>query len=191
MKRTPLKRGTKLLKRTPLARTPKVTSTKKTKPKLEAWIKAIPESQSHGSGTYQKRLWRLVSDYVRIRDWYRHKVCTATGKPILDWRDGQAGHLKPYSNCNALYKFDIRNIHLQSASSNKWGNRDTWKDYEETVRARGFDIDGFERENRQAQGSSLRDSEVKEEIRRMLGLMGNLPIKPEYFERAYHLSKEL
>lgn len=58
----------------------------------KAWIKAIPPSTSHGTGTLQKRLWRLVSDFVRIRDWYKYGTCVATGVKIENWRSGDAGH---------------------------------------------------------------------------------------------------
>jgi len=181
----------KPLKRTPLrAKTPlksKLGGNKRKFSGLPNWLKAIPESQSHGSGTYQKRLWRLTSDYVRIRDFHLFGVCAATGARIEHWRDGQAGHLKPYTNCNALYKFDLRNIHMQSASSNKWGNFDTFRDFEKVVRNRGYDFDAFEQENNKARGASLRDGEVLEAIKFLLLFMNELPEKPEYFERAYNL----
>jgi hypothetical protein len=166
---------------------PKVKSKPRKAVKLSSWLKAIPESQAHGSGTYQKRLWKVTSDYVRLRDWHKYGVCVATGTKIERWQDGQAGHLKPYSNCNALFKFDVRNIHLQSASSNKWGNRDTWIDYEKVVRNRGYNIDAFERENMKATGASLRNSEVEERIKIVLHLMKKLPEQPEYFQRVMSL----
>lgn len=157
---------------------------------LPNWLRAIPESQSHGSGTFQKRLWKITSDYVRIRDFYAYGCCVATGKRFEHWNESHAGHLKPYSTCNGLFKFDIRNIHAQHGNSNKWGNFDTFRDFEKVVRNRGYDFDLFEKENRDAQGSSLRDSEVLEEIKKRLILMKDLPEKPEYFERAYSLLLE-
>ena len=56
----------------------KKSANKKKSRSLPTWLKAIPESKAHGAGTYQKRLWRLTSDYVRIRDWYEYGVCAAT-----------------------------------------------------------------------------------------------------------------
>lgn len=176
----------KKLRRTPLAKRAK-TQNLPSKPHarvLPPFLKAIPESQSHGSGTFQKRLWRLTSDYVRIRDFYAYGCCVATGKKFETWKESHAGHLKPYTKCNALFKFDIRNIHAQHGNSNKWGNYDTFKDFEKVVRNRGYDFDLFEKENRDAQGSSLRDSEVLEEIKKRLILMKDLPEKPDYFDRA-------
>lgn len=189
------KKPRKALKRTPFkaktALRPKKRATGKNTPKkgksIPNWIRAIPESQAHGSGTYQKRLWKIVSDYVRIRDWYEYKVCAATGARIEHWSYGQAGHLKPYSKCNALFKFDVRNIHMQSSSSNKWGNWETFKEYETVVRNRGYDFDAFVKENEQARGASLRDGEVIEHIKKMLIRMEQLPEKPAYFERVVSL----
>lgn len=188
-------KGFKNKPRKPLARTPfkrkVVKKRRKKSPVLPSWLKAIPESQSHGAGTYQKRLWRVTSDYVRIRDWYKYKVCAATGIRFDHWKESHAGHLKPYSNCNALYKFDVRNIHMQHGNSNKWGNFDTFKDFEKVVRNRGYDFDAFERENRKAIGSRLYDSDVEEQIKKTLRLMKKLPEQPSYFDRAYSLLQNL
>ena len=102
--------------------------------KDEKWIKAIPQSQNHGSGILQKKLWRLVSDYCRIRDWYAYEgKCVATGAKIGHWRLGQAGHFRPYSTCRGMFKFDERNIFLQSPRSNSWGGYDDWINFEYNV----------------------------------------------------------
>lgn len=151
------------------------------------WIKAIPESQSHGSGTYQKRLWKLVSDYVRIRDFYKYGYCAATGTHFERWKDSQAGHLKPYTNCNCLYKFDVRNIHAQHGNSNKFGNYDTFRDMEKEVKRRGYDWDAFEKENNAENGCRLYDSDVVEKMKDVLELMAELPESPYYFVRSYTL----
>lgn len=188
MKRTPFKpRKTPLKSKGTLGRKSVKKPVKRNSGRskgIPAWLRAIPESKAHGSGTYQKRLWRVVSDYVRIRDWYKYRVCVATGARIEHWSEGQAGHLKPYSGCNALYKFDVRNIHLQSASSNKWGNRDTWREYERVVISRGYDVEAFEKENQEARASRLYDSEVLEQIKVLLAEMARLPEQPSYYKRA-------
>lgn len=156
------------------------------------WIKAIPASKSHGSGTYQKRLWKLTSDFVRIRDFYQYGVCAVTGKRFETWRGTEchAGHLKPYSTCNGLFKFDIRNIHAQHGNSNKFGNYDDFRNFEAEVKRRGYDWDQFEKENNQNHGCRLYDSEVIEQIEKMLTLMGELPEQPDYYERAISLLEE-
>ena len=165
----------------------KKSANKKKSRSLPTWLKAIPESKAHGAGTYQKRLWRLTSDYVRIRDWYEYGVCAATGVSFEHWSKAHAGHLKPYSNCNGLYKFDVRNIHMQHGYSNKHGNYDTFRDFEKVVVNRGYDFKKFERENQKAAGCSLRDNEVEEAIKFLLKKMKKLPEQPAYFERSYSL----
>lgn len=193
---TPLRAKKGFTKKVPIKRT-KTAPNGKNKPiktistPIPKWLKAIPESKAHGSGTYQQRYWKLTSDYVRIRDWHEYGVCTATGKRLESWKEGHAGHLKPYSTCNALFKFDLRNIHLQHGNSNKFGNFDTFRDFEKEVKRRGYDWDLFEKENQQASGSRLYDSEVIEKTAELLELMKDLPEQPDYFERAYTLYKSL
>lgn len=187
MKRTPLRRKTPLKAKKGFKRP---TATKKrsaSKNKaLEAWIKAIPENKSHGAGTYQKRLWRLVADYVKIRDFHKYGYCAATGKKFESWQGSavHAGHLKPYSNCNALFKFDARNIHAQDGYSNKYGNYDDFRNFEAEVKRRGYDWDLFEYENNQAIGTPLRDKEVEIQMLVILGKIKELPEQPDYFERV-------
>lgn len=159
---------------------------------IPKWIKAIPENKSHGSGTYQKRLWKLTSDYVRIRDFYKYGVCAATGKRFEHWnmQNVQAGHLKPYATCNGLYKFDVRNIHAQDGYNNKFGNYDDFRNFEKEVKRRGYDWDLFEKESNSNNGSRLYDSEVIEQMKEVLKIMADLPEQPEYYERVLILLKE-
>lgn len=163
---------------------------KASKPKksLPSWLKAIPEG-SHGSGTVQKRLWRVVSDYTRLRDWYYHKgVCVASGIKLSDWREGQAGHFLSYSTCNGLFKFDERNVHLQSAHSNQWGRREDWQLYEATLIQRyGVEyINMLEDENR-ASPLKFTVEQTKDKIQEILKKMATLPEQPEYYKRVMKL----
>jgi hypothetical protein len=154
---------------------------------LEPWIKAIPESQAHGSGTLQKRLWRLKSDYVRIRDWHNYGR-TVDSRPIDNWRDTQAGHFKPYSKCNGMFKFNEVNIHAQSANKNNWGDYEDWKAYEvELVNRYGPLI--IEEINAMNRDTSLKftDLDVKDEMRRTLDCMSRLPVQPDYYDRVMSL----
>lgn len=156
---------------------------------LPNWIKAIPENKSHGSGTYQKRLWKLTSDYVRIRDFHKYGVCAATGKRFEHWhmQNVQAGHLKPYATCNGLYKFDTRNIHAQDGYNNKFGNYDDFRNFEKEVKRRGYDWDLFEKESNANSGARIYDSEVIEGMKKVLHMMSGLPEKPDYYERVVML----
>jgi len=151
--------------------------------KVPKYLKCIPEG-SHGSGSLQKRLWTLVSAYVRIRDWYKYKTCVATGKYISSWQEGNAGHFKAYAKCNGIYKFDPRNIHLQSARSNSWGDFDDWKSYEaELVRRYGQKyVDDIETDNRDT-SLKFTEQDVLEQIESIIKEIAKLPEQPHYFPR--------
>ncbi len=150
------------------------------------WIKAIPQSNAHGSGALQKRLWRLCSDFVRIRDWSKSKRCIASNRPIYNWKDGQAGHFISYSKCNGIFKFDTDNIFLQSAYSNAWGDYDDWKEFERQINLRGIDTDELRVRNRDTP-LKFRDADVIEEMKNLLTKIGELKIHPEYYDRAIKL----
>lgn len=154
--------------------------------KIPKWVKSIPKG-SHGSGDLQKRLWKLVSDYVRIRDWYAYnKRCVATGEYIPTWKDGQAGHFISYSICNSMFRFDIWNIHLQSAKSNAWGGQSIGHAFGEELKRRyGEDfLEELKAENRSWLGKKVENYLVVEEIIAILHLMKSLPERPEYFDRV-------
>lgn len=160
----------------------------KRKKQLDAWIKAIPESKGHGSGSLQKRLWRIVSDYVRIRDFHTYGTCVATGRRIERWQEGQAGHFISYSKSNGLFKFDERNIHLQTAQSNAWGDRDDWNNYEDELKARGIDVQELERMNRDTP-LKFTNEQILDKIKELLKKMSKLPEKPSYYKRTIQLLK--
>ena len=159
---------------------------------IPKWIQAIPENKSHGSGTYQKRLWKLTSDYVRIRDFYKYGRCVATGEHFSEWKGAnvQAGHLKNYATCNGLYKFDVRNIHAQSSRSNRFPTYDDHINFRKEVARRGYDWDLFEKESNANNGARIYDSEVIEQIEKVLISMKDLPEQPDYYERAINLLEE-
>ena len=121
---------------------------------IPKWIQAIPENKSHGSGTYQKRLWKLTSDYVRIRDFYKYGRCVATGEHFSEWKGAnvQAGHLKNYATCNGLYKFDVRNIHAQSSRSNRFPTYDDHINFSGTKLHRSLHITHFNVERKLTSG---------------------------------------
>lgn len=157
--------------------------------KSEAWIKAIPPATGHGSGNLQKRLWRLVSDFVRIRDFYLYKgACVATGRVIGHWNMGDAGHFRPYSICRGMFKFDERNIFLQSKRSNGFGEYDDWIAFEdEVVRRTSYTKAALDKINLGYE-LKINDTLVKEKMRDILKKMKDLPELPEYYNRVISLS---
>lgn len=161
-------------------------------PKLPKWIRAIPEG-SHGSGTLQKRLWRLTSDCVRIRDWHKFGgICIASGVYIPSWRDGQAGHFKPWSKCNGIFKFNRTNIHLQAEASNKWHNSETWFAYAEEMERRwGYTKESLDLTNSLTDLKTLGTENLLNEMEIILLEMAELPERPDYYHRVVTLKREL
>jgi hypothetical protein len=160
--------------------------------KVPKWVLSIPKG-SHGSGDLQKRLWRVVSDFVRIRDWTKYGSCVATGTRIEHWKDGDAGHFVPYSKCNGLFKFNPMNIHLQSKSSNGWGGFDQGAKYAATLTQRygPSAVELIETENR-VTPLKFTTAEILDMMGDYLNLMGHFGEQPAYYQRARELrDKEL
>ena len=181
------------MKRTAFKSKPHKVKKRKATPKLEPWVRAVPESTSHGSGTLQKRLWRLTSDAVRIRDWYNFRgECVATGNKISNWRDGDAGHWKSYAVCRGLFKFHLSNIHLQSKTSNGWGGQELGHSFGENLKKR-YGEGMLEHINSENKLHSLKftTEEIKQEMISRLELLAVLPEQPEYFKRVQELLKTL
>lgn len=160
--------------------------------KTPKWVSAIPQAPGHGSGILQKKLWRLCSDAVRIRDWHQYKKCVATGDYIAEWRDSDAGHWRPYSTCNGLFKFDIWNIHMQSKKSNAWGGmKDGYYFGEELKRRYGETfLDELEQENRNHTSEKLSTELIIQEMTDILDFMSTLPEQPDYYARVMKLLNE-
>lgn len=166
----------------------------KKKPKgLPAWVRAIPATGSHGSGMLQKRAWRLTSDYVRIRDYYAYNAsCVATGARIGHWTEGDAGHYKSWSVCRGMFKFDPRNIHLQSKSSNGWGGQEVGYKFGVTLKQR------YEEDYLEELESINKATPIKFTTQDILGhminiitLLSKLPEQPAYYKRVVALLKTM
>ena len=169
------------------------SSLKKKKQHSTSWVKAIPHNtKSHGSGTLQKKLWKLVSDYTRIRDWYTYDGrCVATGTYIEHWSLSDPGHYISYSVCNGLFKFDIWNVHLQSKSSNGWGGQAIGHDFGEELKRRYGDtfLDELKAENRAHIGEKLSNDLIIKEMEEIIELFESLPETPEYIKRVWMIKE--
>lgn len=152
------------------------------------WLKSIPESQSHGTGTFQKRLWKVISDYIRIRDFYKYKSCISCGKMVLDWRDTdwQAGHYHPYSVCKGYSKFAIDNVFGQCSYCNRGFNgAPAGAMFKDMIIARYGEehLKKIERYKYQPP-EKIEDNIIVEKIKEVLELMKDLPEKPDYYDRV-------
>lgn len=105
------------------------------KPKKSTWWKCVPEG-SHGMGTMQKRLWKAISDTVRIRDVHAYHCCVSCGKYFTDWQnvDWQAGHFNTYAACRGYSKFNLDNIFGQCSFCNRgFGGAPSGVRFKETI----------------------------------------------------------
>lgn len=82
------------------------------------WFKSLPVG-SHGSTPSQKKAWKVVSDYVRQRDFLLYNgECVSCDFRFSDWHYGHAGHFKPWTMSNAMHKFSTKGIALQCPTCN-------------------------------------------------------------------------
>jgi len=146
------------------------------------FISKIPIG-SHGHGKYQKKLWRVISDTVRIRDWYKYKTCIACGRIISHWKDLQAGHYKAYSVCRGFSRWDTKNIFGECGICNTGfnGNEIGVKFKEGILKRHGQErIDYIDMLSKYP-SEKLDDFNVCLLIKEVLKEMKNLPEQPDYY----------
>lgn len=151
------------------------------------WQKSIPEG-SHGTGTFQKRLWKVVSDFVRIRDFYEFKTCISCPKFIPEWKvaDWQAGHYNPYSVCRGYSKFHLDNIFGQCSYCNRGFNgAPAGARFKENI------IKRYGKKRMDWLGTfqampleKMDDYIVSKKIKEIIIKMAELPEQPDYYERV-------
>lgn len=94
----------------------RTSTTKYTPPK---WFRALPQSKGHGSSIAQRKLWKLVSDTVRQREFQQYTgKCVSCWRRLDDWRDGQAAHYKAWSVCNGPFKYEMKNLGMSCGYCN-------------------------------------------------------------------------
>lgn len=88
--------------------------------KTPQWFNSIKPG-SHGSTPAQERLWRVISEHVRKRDFEAYGgKCVSCPYRFSNWKEAQAGHWLPFSLCNAWYKYDYaHNLAAQCAGCNR------------------------------------------------------------------------
>lgn len=198
MKKCALKRKTPLRQKsqlrstgTKLKKNGRRTKSTKTQRTLPFWFKTIPKAAGHGSEDEQKRLWRLVTDYCRIRDWYRYDgKCVATGQYFDNWKLLQGGHYIEYTKCHVLFKFDVRNVHAQSPASNKFDDKNTtgYRYAKELERRYGAGyVEMLWEENEKRKGGKFYAVDIVQYAEYVLNLMEQLPEKPDYYKKVMDL----
>ena len=85
--------------------------------KVPSWFNSIKPG-SHGNTPAQKRLWRVVAEDLKQREWEEYPNCRGCGKPLNHWNEGHAAHFKRFSLCNSWFKFEAKNLCLTCPACN-------------------------------------------------------------------------
>lgn len=189
LKRTPLARGTKQLARSGFKRktiaevkdarvAKKKRATGTTAPRktiskcyqIPPWFKSIPIG-SHGNSPTQKRYWKVISDFVRQRDFQKYKgKCVSCAKRLEQWQDGQAAHYRRYATCNSYFKFHPDNIALSCSYCNQNEDGVIGHSFGEELKRRYGEkhLDWIEKENNKWRGVKLEDYIIVERVEKLL-----------------------
>lgn len=152
------------------------------------WTSPIPLG-SHGSKScsLQKKYWKVVSDFVRIRDFYEFGTCIACGKRVNSWKDLQAGHYKSWASCNGFSKWDMNNIFGECAYCNTGFNgNEVGANFKDGILGRyGADrIEYIQNLNKHPIEKITDEFRLIEGIKKTLEMMKDLPEKPDYYEKV-------
>lgn len=157
------------------------------------WVKTIPQG-SHGSFIFQKKLWKTVSDYVRILDFYAFGSCISCGRKFQSWQESDAGHYKSFSSCRGYSKFDTRNIFAQCKICNSVGSssfvsaKDTnviGGNFKDNIRSRfGEERIKFIESLDSYPTEKMEEWKCVDKMREIILLMDTLPEKPPYYQKV-------
>lgn len=148
------------------------------------WLTKIPQG-SHGKGKYQRKLWKCISDTVRIRDFCQFKTCISCNRYFVAWKDAQcqAGHFRAFGACRGFSKWDTKNIFAQCGYCNTGWNAnpvaDTFK--QNIISRHGQERMDYIDRLAKAPLDSIRDFEVVLFMREVLKEMKDLPEQPDYW----------
>ena len=151
------------------------------------WIGAIPQG-SHGTGKIQKKAWKVVSDFVRIKDFHLHgSICFGCKEnKIHHWKDGQAGHWKSWGYSNSYAKYEIRNLLMICANCNT--NEDGLVGYrigEQLNKMYGKKNEDYIIEQNNAyRGKKMEEIVLVEMIEMYIRAMKDLPEQPDYYQKV-------
>ncbi len=148
------------------------------------WLGCIPQG-THGSSIIQKKYWKVTSDFVRIRDFYKYKgVCICCNKP-KEFERIQAGHYKSWASCRGYSKWDVLNIFGECDYCNTGfnGNEVGALFKEGILRRYGQERLQYIANLAYYPTEKLEDYEIVEKIRKVIVDMSSLPAKPDYYEK--------
>lgn len=151
------------------------------------WIGCIPQG-SHGSTILQKKLWKVVSDFVRIQHFYLHgAICFGCLEhKILHWKDGQAGHWKSWGYSNSYAKYEIRNLLMICANCNN--NEDGLIGHrigQQLIKMYGKNNEAYiVEQNNIYRGKKMEEVVLVGMIELFIDKMRDLPEQPDYYKKV-------
>lgn len=174
MKRTPLKRGTKQMKRSGFAPKGKNATRKRKKTSLgvyrpPAWFNAIKPG-SHGNTPAQKRYWKVISDTYREEDFKKYnRKCVSCGTRLEHWKDGDLAHFKKYSVCHSWFKYERKNVALSCKGCNQRDDGVVGYYFGEELKRRHGDhiIEWIEKVNEAYRGQKIETWELVEKTAKL------------------------
>lgn len=126
---------------------------------------------SHGNNAAQKRFWRVISCFVRQRDFREQKgCCVSCEKQLSRWQDGDAAHFKRYAVCNSYFKFNPDNIALSCKNCNKNDDGVVGHAFGEELKRRygNKHLLWIEEENLKQKNKKIETPKIVEEIEKLL-----------------------
>lgn len=138
--------------------------------KVPKWFMSIPVG-SHGSNPVQKRYWKVISNFVRQRDFEKYNgKCVSCSARLERWQDGDAAHFKRYSVCNSYFKYNEKNIALSCKHCNHNDDGVVGYNFGQTLIKR-YDknhIAWIEKENLKWRGVKLENYEIVERVEKLM-----------------------
>ncbi len=68
------------------------------------------------------KFWKVFSQFIRMRDYYKYGTCVSCGLPLAHWKLCDAGHYIAAGHCGFGLLFDEKNVNAQCKRCNnpKW-----------------------------------------------------------------------
>lgn len=146
---------------------------------------------SHGSNATQKRYWKVTSDFVRIRDFYKYKTCIACGKRVSHWEDLQGGHYKSWASCRGYSKWDTMNIFGECPICNTgFNSNEVGASFKEGILKRyGQERIDYINSLTSYPSEKMENHIIEQKIIERLEEMRDLPEKPDYWYKYENTNK--
>lgn len=152
------------------------------------WVKSIPKG-SHGtkSNPITFRYWKLISDYIRIHDFYKYKgKCISCDRILKHWSEGQAAHFRSFGQSNSWAKYSLANVALSCPHCNHIDDSYIGHKFGEELKARKGKsiIQSIDNYNNEQRGKKMPAWEIQKKMSALISMLEDLPEQPDYISTA-------